>query len=73
MANAPYVGSDVPAEIVVTDGVTTLFQYAQQKLGDALQWWRLADLNGMSDPWVGFGVSLAIPRTVAGNGDGLPG
>ncbi len=51
--STPYIGSGLPAKIVETDGITTLFRYAARELGDALAWWQIADLNGLSDPWVG--------------------
>ncbi len=72
MPDAPYIGSGLPAKVVQTDGLTTLFHYAQRELGDALAWWRIAELNGLSDPWVSGGVSLAIPQASSDNGDGIP-
>lgn len=39
----------------------TLFRIALDELGDAEQWDRIADLNGLVDPWlVGYNV-LRIP------------
>jgi len=68
----PYIGSGLPAKIVETDGITTLFRYAARELGDALAWWQIAELNGLSDPWVGAGVRLLIPAKGQASFDGLP-
>ncbi len=68
----PYIGSSLPAKIVETDGITTLFRYAARELGDALAWWQIAELNGLSDPWVRAGVKLAIPVKGQTANDGLP-
>ena len=74
MANpiTPYIGSGLPAKIVETDGITTLFRYAARELGDALAWWQIAELNGLSDPWVGAGRQLLIPAKGQSVNDGLP-
>lgn len=72
MADAPYIGSGLPAKIIMADGLSTLFDYARTEMGDALQWWRIADLNGLSDPWVAAGVELKIPAPATDNNDGLP-
>ncbi len=68
----PYIGSGLPAKIVETDGITTLFRYAALELGDALAWWQIAELNGLSDPWVGAGVKLLIPAKGQAVNNGLP-
>ncbi len=70
--STPYIGSGLPAKIVETDGITTLFRYAARELGDALAWWQIAELNGLSDPWVGAGISLLIPAKGQASYDGLP-
>jgi hypothetical protein len=67
-----YIGQALPAKIVTTDGVTTLFHIAARELGDALQWWRIADLNGINDPWVPAGLLLKIPQPQASNNGGVP-
>ena len=72
MADAPYIGSTLPAKIIETDGLTTLFDYAAREIGDALCWWQIAELNGLSDPWVGAGVQLKIPKAGPADNDGLP-
>lgn len=40
----------------------TLFRVAAEHLNDALQWTRIARLNGLSDPWLTGIVVLKIPR-----------
>ena len=39
----------------------TLFRIALDELGDAEQWWRIADLNGLTDPWLNGYCVLQIP------------
>lgn len=47
-----------------------LFQIAAQYLGDATQWIRIAQLNGLADPMLSGVVTLSIPRPnpLAGGG-----
>lgn len=40
----------------------TLFRVAAEQLGDALQWTRIARLNGLTDPWLYGVVTLKIPK-----------
>lgn len=37
-------------DIVVTAADISLFHVAARELGDACQWWRIAQSNGLSDP-----------------------
>lgn len=46
----------------VTVSATTLFQVAANELGDALQWTRIARMNGLTDPWIEGVVELKIPN-----------
>lgn len=58
--------------ILVTGG--NLFRIAAEQLGDATQWLRIAQANGMSDPFLPGGqgpVPLRIPDTDAGAGGGI--
>ncbi len=71
MAAPAYIGSSLPAKIVVADGVTSLFRIAQREMGDALCWWQIASLNGLTDPMVAAGTSLSIPTAKPNNG-GVP-
>jgi L-ascorbate metabolism protein UlaG (beta-lactamase superfamily) len=51
-----------------------LFQIAAQYLGDATQWIRIAQLNGLSDPMINAGptpVILLIPPVDPNAGGGL--
>lgn len=52
----------------ITVAGANLFQLAAQYLGDATQWNRIAQLNGLSDPVVEGVVTLKIPPVGAGNG-----
>jgi nucleoid-associated protein YgaU len=55
--------------IVVSGG--NLFQIAAQYLGDATQWIRIAQLNGVSDPWLNGLQSLTLPDVDASAGGGV--
>ena len=46
-------------QITVAGG--DLFRVAMQELGDARQWWRLAQANGLKDPQLYGVVTLLIP------------
>ena len=48
-----------------------LFQIAAQYLGDASQWLRIAQLNGLSDPILSGVVTLTIPNTDQNAGGGI--
>ena len=48
-----------------------LFQIAAQQLGDATQWLRIAQLNGISDPQLTGVVTLIIPDVDASAGGGI--
>jgi hypothetical protein len=51
---------------------TDLFTVAAQELGDATQWYRIAALNGLTDPMV-FGLTtLLVPVLDASAIGGLP-
>jgi hypothetical protein len=53
----------LPAKVVRVSG-TTLFHVAARELGDASQWGRIAQLNGLTDPWVVALVELKIPQAL---------
>ncbi len=46
-----YIASTIPAQSIYVSG-TTLFQLAEIYLGNALYWTRLAEINGLTDPWL---------------------
>lgn len=55
--------------ITVTGG--NLFSIAAAELGDATQWIRIAQLNGLSDPMLQGVVTLRIPATDPTAGGGI--
>jgi L-ascorbate metabolism protein UlaG (beta-lactamase superfamily) len=55
--------------ITVTGG--NLFQVAAQQLGDATQWIRIAQANGLSDPMLTGLVTLNIPAADPSAGGGI--
>ncbi|GAC87907.1 hypothetical protein Gbth_015_031 [Gluconobacter thailandicus F149-1 = NBRC 100600] len=62
-------------DIIVTSADISLFDVAARELGDACQWWRIADFNGLSDPdlgWVETVLTLKIPGIVSESSSGLP-
>ena len=69
MAKTPvYIGQALPAKIVRASG-TNLFRIAATELGDPTQWYRIASLNGLVDPWIDGMIELKIPqKTVVSNG-----
>jgi hypothetical protein len=50
---------------------STLFRVAATYLNDATQWIRIAQLNGISDPWLQGVVTLNIPDVDASAGGGV--
>lgn len=72
MADAPYIGSGLPAKVITADGATTLFQMAEIEMGDALAWWQIATLNGLDDYLPAAGTQIAIPQSGQPTNDGLP-
>ena len=48
-----------------------LFRIAAETLNDATQWIRIAQLNGMSDPWLAGPVTLRIPDRNPAAGGGV--
>jgi hypothetical protein len=55
--------------VTVTGG--NLFQLAAQYLLDATQWVRIAQLNGISDPFLSGLVTLTLPDVDPSAGGGL--
>ena len=56
--------------IVVAGG--NLFQIASQYLGDATQWIRIAQVNGIDDPLLSDLMTLVIPDADPTAGGGVP-
>ncbi len=50
-----------------------LFHIAAQQLGDATQWIRIAQLNGLSDPVISGVTTLQLPAPNAAAGGGIAG
>jgi nucleoid-associated protein YgaU len=59
----------MPTQITVAGG--NLFQIAAQQLGDATQWIRIAQANGLSDPQLSGVVTLTIPDPDPTAGGGI--
>lgn len=55
-----FIAATIPAK---TDRVsdTTLFHLAMIENGDPLQWVAIAELNGITDPWVIAQTDVLIP------------
>lgn len=49
-----------------------LYEIAARYLGDATQWIRIAQINGLSDPWLnGQQLTLTIPSVDPNAGGGI--
>ena len=48
-----------------------LFRIAAEQLGDATQWIRIAQLNGLTDPELNGVITLRIPNTDLSVGGGV--
>lgn len=62
--------------IQISAADVSLYHVAAAQLGDATQWWRIAQANGMSDPdlsWLTVPVSVQIPPVNATMASGVPG
>lgn len=69
---ASYVPVGVALRKVRVSGVN-LFQLAATYLHDATQWYRIAQLNGLSDPWIIGIVELQIPTPSSTSNGGILG
>lgn len=49
-----------------------LFAVAAKRLGDATQWYRVAQASGLSDPMLSGLVTLKIPDPILATSDGIP-
>lgn len=61
--------------VKVTSADRTLYHVAATQLGDATQWWRIAQMNGLSDPSLGpftTPVLLQLPLVDGTLTDGIP-
>jgi hypothetical protein len=55
--------------ILVQSG-TTLFHVAAQYLGDATEWYRIAQVNNIADPFLSQMTYLVLPSLRASGGQG---
>ena len=55
----------------ITTAGGNLFKIAAEELGDATQWIRIAQLNGLSDPMLSGVVTLLIPDLNPEAGGGI--
>jgi nucleoid-associated protein YgaU len=51
----------------------SLYQLALQYLGDATQWARIAEVNGLIDPEISGIVTLQLPQVDSSAGGGIYG
>ena len=58
--SAGYIAATIPAQQLRVSG-TTLFQIAMTATGDPLQWVAIAELNGITDPWINAMSTILIP------------
>lgn len=58
-----YIAAAVPARLVRVSN-TTLFHLAQQYFGNAMFWPAIAQLNGMTDPWISGLTEIKIPPAI---------
>jgi hypothetical protein len=56
---------------IMTIAGGNLFRIATEQLGDATQWIRIAQLNGLSDPMLSGVVTLLIPDLDPTKGGGI--
>jgi len=57
-------------QIIVIGG--NLFQIAARRMGDATQWYRIAQASGLTDPILSGQVTLTIPDALPKPTTGLP-
>ncbi len=60
MAATGFIASTIPAKVVRVSG-TTLYHLAMLQTGDPLQWVAIAELNGLTDPWIVGQQTILIP------------
>lgn len=60
------------SETTVTVAGGNLFALAAQYLGDATQWVRIAQVNGLNDPVLTGLVTLVLPPVDPAAGGGVP-
>ncbi|MDR3538810.1 MAG: hypothetical protein P4L71_20105 [Acetobacteraceae bacterium] len=58
--------------VILTASGGTLYALAAKQLGDATQWYRIAQANSLSDPMLSGIQTLKIPDAIAATSDGIP-
>lgn len=58
-----YIASVVSAKVLRVSN-TTLFEIAMRQFGDAMYWVDIAELNGMTDPWITGMTEILIPPAI---------
>lgn len=62
-------------EIWITAADVSLYHVAARYLGDACQWWRIAELNDLADPelgWIGMPIKISLPSAQPSGSIGIP-
>lgn len=59
-AARPFLAT-APATRIARVSNTTLFALAAKYYGDALLWTKIAEVNGMVDPWITAAAAIIIP------------
>ena len=59
-ATVGFVAATVPAKVLRVSN-DTLFHIAMRETGDPLQWVAIAQLNGLTDPWIVGQATILIP------------
>jgi hypothetical protein len=67
---AQAIGGNAASTVQTAGG--NLFAIAAQQLGDATQWWRIAEASGLTDPMLSGVVTLTIPDAIPAPSDGIP-
>lgn len=62
----------MPSVKTFTGADGTLFHIAARELGDATEWIRIAQANGISDPRIVGAVTLTIPDPIPTKTGGIP-
>jgi LysM domain len=62
--NVEYIASTIPAAQIYVS-FDTLFRIAQQQFGNALNWVDIAEMNGITDPWIFSITQILIPAVIS--------
>ncbi|WP_024516858.1 hypothetical protein [Bradyrhizobium sp. Tv2a-2] len=56
-----FIAATIPAKVLRGVSGTNLFIIAMRQTGDPLQWVAIAELNGLTDPWINGPMDILIP------------